>query len=110
MTIINDCEIRLGDCEIIPCDVSVDLSEDDSSNNIGVSRGVEEITLDLHEGIVTILKKCLTEKYERNFERCSKCKYFVMDIDLDSNVSNFSCGLGVSRRDMLMGDICLLVD
>lgn len=107
---IDDAGIRLGNGDVISCDVEVDLTSDDSRSNVSRSGGGEEITWDLDESHINVLKQGLNRKYKKNFERCSKCEYFVMDLDADTGVSNFSCGLGVSRRDMLSGDICLLVN
>ena len=105
---INEGEIRLGNGDVISCDVEVDLSVDDSISNIsGVE--CEEISLGLHEGIVAILKKCLAAKYKRNFDRCKACKYFRINVDADTGCSSFCCGFGVSPLDMLSGDVCLLV-
>lgn len=107
---INEGEIRLGNGDVIPCeDISVDLSSDDPISNVSRSDECEEISLGLHEGIVTILKKCLAAKYKRNFDRCKACKYFMINVDADTGCSSFCCGFGVSPLDMLSGDVCLLV-
>ena len=107
---INDGEIRLGNGETIPCDITVDLTKENSHESINAGTSVEDITFDLHEGLEIILKKCLEEKYKKNFDRCRGCEYFQINVNVDTGSSSFCCGLGVSQMDMLTGDICLLVD
>lgn len=101
---------RLGDLKVNVTDFDVNLSKDySSSENINNPGNMGKITWELNPEQSKKLIGGLTYNCKKNFERCSQCEYFVMSVNADNGESDFSCGKGASKYDMLNKDICIII-